>query len=187
LSEDAALAALTTYPALVLGIDKQAGTVEKGKMANLILTDRPFFTEKSNIVAVFVEGKMYRQEIKSQKKSSGKHGGQQKFDGTWSYTVSFPEEPQKGNIFISTSGPNFTIQIEDNASDGKRDDAKDITADGNKLTFSVIAQLGKPTNVDFDLTFDGDSYDGTILVEGFGVFPIEGTRISSPETKSMFK
>ncbi len=187
LSEDAALAALTTYPALVLGIDKQAGTIEKGKIANLILTDSPFFTEKSNIVAVFVEGKMYRQEIKSQKKSSGKHGGQQKFDGTWSYTVSFPEEPQKGNIFISTSGPNFTIQIEDNASDGKRDDAKDITADGNKLTFSVIAQLGKPTNVDFDLTFDGDSYDGTIFVEGFGFFPIEGTRISSPEIKSMFK
>ncbi|MBT8218877.1 MAG: amidohydrolase family protein, partial [Bacteroidia bacterium] len=49
LSEDAALAALTTYPAQQLGVSRMLGSVEKGKVANLMVTNMPYFEEKAAI------------------------------------------------------------------------------------------------------------------------------------------
>src|SRR5207244_9568478 len=42
LSPDAALAALTTNPAKILGVEKQLGTVTAGKAAHLVVTDGDF-------------------------------------------------------------------------------------------------------------------------------------------------
>ncbi|MBK8546940.1 MAG: amidohydrolase family protein [Saprospiraceae bacterium] len=59
LSEKKALEALTTYPAGVFGVLSQTGTVEKGKIANLVITDKPVFEEKSSVKYVFVEGTIF--------------------------------------------------------------------------------------------------------------------------------
>lgn len=68
LSEKAALAALTTNPANLLGLSAVAGTIERGKIANLIITDTSYFNEKANVKYVFVDGKKYKQEAKEKKK-----------------------------------------------------------------------------------------------------------------------
>lgn len=59
LPADAALAKLTTEPAELLGLSKQLGTVEVGKVANLIVTDGDLFGERTHIVRVFVDGYEY--------------------------------------------------------------------------------------------------------------------------------
>ncbi len=59
LSEDAALAALTTVPADILGLTRRVGTVEKGKMGNLVVTNGPLFEEDTKILHVFVDGKRF--------------------------------------------------------------------------------------------------------------------------------
>lgn len=64
LSEDQALAALTTSPAKLLGLSDLMGTVEKGKIANLVVTDRPYFAEKSNVRYVFIDGVPTQYEAK---------------------------------------------------------------------------------------------------------------------------
>lgn len=69
LTADQALAALTTNPAEILGLSKLMGTVEEGKIANLVITDKPYFDEKSNVRYVFVDGKMYEYEVKKKKPS----------------------------------------------------------------------------------------------------------------------
>ncbi|MFZ1525990.1 MAG: amidohydrolase family protein, partial [Saprospiraceae bacterium] len=70
LSENYALAALTTHPAQMLGISSLAGTVDKGKLANLVITDKPYFSEKSVIKFVFVDGKKYDYSEKPKKQES---------------------------------------------------------------------------------------------------------------------
>ena len=61
LAEDAALAALTTRPAALLGVSDRLGTVEKGKIANLIITDgNPFADKSARVRRVFVDGNPYR-------------------------------------------------------------------------------------------------------------------------------
>ncbi|MEM8488345.1 MAG: amidohydrolase family protein [Bacteroidota bacterium] len=59
LSEDAALAALTTVPAKILGLSRRVGTVEKGKMGNLVVTNGPLFEEDTKILHVFVDGQRF--------------------------------------------------------------------------------------------------------------------------------
>jgi len=56
LSPDAALAALTTTPARLLGVDRTHGTVASGKVANLVVTDGDVFADGSRILDVWVDG-----------------------------------------------------------------------------------------------------------------------------------
>ena len=63
LSADAALSALTTTPAKWLGVDKQYGSLEAGKAANLIVTDGDLFAGKTKIRGVWIDGKEY--EVKT--------------------------------------------------------------------------------------------------------------------------
>ncbi len=59
LSYKAALEALTTVPAQLLGIDKQVGTLEKGKLANFIVCKDSLFKEKNVIYQHWVRGEKY--------------------------------------------------------------------------------------------------------------------------------
>jgi imidazolonepropionase-like amidohydrolase len=52
-----AIRAVTLNPAQILGVDDQLGTIEEGKMANLIVTDGDPLEIQTQIVHVFVGGK----------------------------------------------------------------------------------------------------------------------------------
>jgi imidazolonepropionase-like amidohydrolase len=56
LPPDAALRALTIDAAAIAGVADRLGSIEKGKAANLIVTDRDLFEEQMRIVRVFVGG-----------------------------------------------------------------------------------------------------------------------------------
>jgi imidazolonepropionase-like amidohydrolase len=57
LAEDAAVRALTIAAATIAGAGDRLGSIEKGKIANLIVTDGNLFEEKTKITRVFVEGR----------------------------------------------------------------------------------------------------------------------------------
>ena len=58
------LAALTTVPAELLGLSRSLGTVERGKIANLFITDGPLFEEDTKVRRVFVDGISHEIEVK---------------------------------------------------------------------------------------------------------------------------
>ena len=66
LGETAALAALTTNPVAILGVQQSMGTVEKGKIANIVVTDKPYFEEKIKCQVRFRRRKSSR--IRDQRK-----------------------------------------------------------------------------------------------------------------------
>jgi imidazolonepropionase-like amidohydrolase len=57
LAQDAAIRALTISAATMAGVGDQLGSIEMGKVANLIVTDGNLFDEKTTIKRVFVEGR----------------------------------------------------------------------------------------------------------------------------------
>jgi N-acetylglucosamine-6-phosphate deacetylase len=59
LTADAALRALTTAPAELLGVEKKLGTIEPGKSASLLITDGDLFAEKTKILETWVDGKRH--------------------------------------------------------------------------------------------------------------------------------
>ncbi|MHC4492541.1 MAG: amidohydrolase family protein, partial [Planctomycetota bacterium] len=62
LTPDRALAMLTTNPARILGFADRMGTIEKGKLANLVVTDRPLFQRDRKVRALWIDGKHYEVE-----------------------------------------------------------------------------------------------------------------------------
>jgi imidazolonepropionase-like amidohydrolase len=57
LAADAAVRALTLNAATIAGVGDRLGSIEKGKIANLVVADGDLFDEKTKITRVFVEGR----------------------------------------------------------------------------------------------------------------------------------
>jgi imidazolonepropionase-like amidohydrolase len=57
LAADGALKALTIWPAEIFGADKDIGTVEKGKLANLFITTGDPFDLRTQVSYVFIKGR----------------------------------------------------------------------------------------------------------------------------------
>ena len=62
LSRDEALRALTLSPAEIYGIADRVCSIEKGKIANLVVTKGEIFDDRTQVVMVFVDGKKYTPE-----------------------------------------------------------------------------------------------------------------------------
>ena len=73
LSETNALAALTTIPAKLCGVDKLLGTIEAGKAANLTVVDgKGYFDADAKINSVWIDGRYYRVDIQDKDKDKEK-------------------------------------------------------------------------------------------------------------------
>jgi hypothetical protein len=169
LSEDAALAALTTAPAQLLGLGDRLGTVDNGKIANLVISDKPYFNEKAKVRYVFVDGDVYTLEAKEAKKSDGKTAA----PGSWSYTVESPQSGS-GKIILKDESGKLTGTIN---SMGRDSDLQDVVLDGNSLTFSYQLDFGSnKMTIKVSATIDGDAMEGTMTAGQMGSFPMKATR-----------
>jgi imidazolonepropionase-like amidohydrolase len=174
LTEDQALAALTTNPAQLLGVSDRMGTIDNGKMANLVVSDKPYFNEKAKVRFVFVDGVLYKQDVKEEKK--GDPLKKVEAHGTWSYSTETPQGTNTGKLKLKNNGGTYTGTITSNMND-KETELKTVTVEGNKLTFTFDYQMGtNTTTIDVSLTIDGDSFEGSMAVGTFGSFPMKGTK-----------
>ena len=57
LPADAAVRALTIDAATIAGVDSRLGSIEPGKVANLLVTDGDLFAERTSVKHVFVDGR----------------------------------------------------------------------------------------------------------------------------------
>jgi len=76
LTPDAALRAFTKDAADILGVGDRLGTIETGKIANLVVTDGDIFNEKTKVKDVFVDGRLY--QVHAETPSEKPHGGDDK-------------------------------------------------------------------------------------------------------------
>ncbi|WP_225587031.1 amidohydrolase family protein [Algoriphagus sp. Y33] len=181
LSEKAALAALTSNAADILGIGKVSGSIEKGKMANLILSTDSLFAEDTQIKHMVVDGFIYDYETKAKKKASkeGNGEGSAKIEGNWDYTSESPAGSSDGVLIIKKEGADYTgtITYDDPSGSGKATAAiQNVTLDGSTLSFSFkVSANGMEITVDVSGEVSEDSYEATMTVGEFGTFPFNGT------------
>ena len=57
LAKDEALKSVTLYPAQILGIDKDYGSIDVGKVANLVVTDGDLLEPRTNVRYLFITGR----------------------------------------------------------------------------------------------------------------------------------
>ena len=58
LPKDEALKAVTIYPAQILGVADRLGSIETGKIANIVVTDGDILEPRTNIKYLFINGRM---------------------------------------------------------------------------------------------------------------------------------
>jgi hypothetical protein len=183
LDKNVALSALTVQPAKLLGIDKYCGTVEAGKMANLIVSNKPIFEKEAAIKFMIVEGNLYQYDIKEKKKPSGKesHGPANALEGTWSYTIDTPDEKQEGKFEFTQVNGEWKGTITSTEITSGNNTLNDIVVDGNKVAFTYELDMdGNGVVVEFDITLHGEALEGNVSIGEFGSFAISGTRTSKP-------
>lgn len=183
LTEDQALAALTTTPAAQLGVSNRFGTVEKGRAANLVVSDKSYFDEKSSVRYVFIDGKMFEYEGKPAPKAggntnaAGKGAEAPKVAGKWSYTIKAPGMNSEGVLTFKGSGNDLTGEWTSSQVPGSNP-ITNVSVDGNKLSFSSNISMGsRQVTLDFNLIIDGNSLSGTVGVGTFGTFDVSGAKI----------
>ncbi|MGC4020566.1 MAG: amidohydrolase family protein [Cyclobacteriaceae bacterium] len=176
LSEDAALAALTTNPAKLLGLDDRMGSIDNGKMANLVVTYKPYFNEKSKVKYVFVDGTLYKLEEKEEKKPDAKATAK----GTWNYSSETSQGTATGKLVIKEEKGSYSGTII-NSFNNKEVEIKNVKLDGNTLTFSFsYDDSGNALTVDATVKIDKDSFEGTMSTNG-ETYPVKATR--DPKSK----
>ncbi|UII20677.1 amidohydrolase family protein [Fulvivirga ligni] len=174
-TEDQALAALTTTPASILGVSSSMGTVDNGKLANLVISDKPYFDKESNVRYVFVDGSMY--EYKAKEKKKGKGGKTTDLKGKWSYSTETPQGKVTGVITITGEPGAYSGSIT-NSTTGESTDITDVSVDGNTLSFAFTVDTGGETlPITFSVQIDGDTFEGSMTAGSYGSFPVEGERV----------
>lgn len=172
------LASLTTYPADMFGISKWVGTVEKGKMANLVITDQPFLEEDAQARYVLVDGKLYAFEARKKKKANKE--GDTGIAGTWSFIVEMPGGNETGIFEISEESDNYSGHILASGDD-EETSLENIRYQEGSLSFEFPMEMeGNGITVRISVDIDGSTYSGNVSVGPMGVFPIEGSK-RSPE------
>ncbi|MFN6089727.1 MAG: amidohydrolase family protein [Cyclobacteriaceae bacterium] len=181
LSEDAALAALTTAPAQLLGLSDRMGTVENGKMANLVISDKSYFNEKAKVRYVFVDGVMYKLEVKEENLPAGQAGksdpnAKVEIEGSWSTVTQTPQGSNDGKVTFKKDGSGYKGTISGGRMPAPTE-LTSVTLEGNKLSYSYSLSFGgNSIKVDVEATVEGDSFKGNASIGLRGSFSIEGTK-----------
>jgi hypothetical protein len=164
LTQEAALRALTLSPAEIYGVSDRLGSIEKGKIANLVVADGSLFEEKTKIKMVFVDGQRF--EIREPERPKDPPKGD--ISGEWKMSFTTPEGPEE-----STADLNM-------ASDGtitgtltsKRGTATILSGylSADKFNFVINISIGPSfADVTFNGIFDGTTIKGTINVQDFSI------------------
>jgi hypothetical protein len=173
LSADDALRAVTLNPARIFGVDRQLGSLDKGKIANVVITDKPIFEKDAKVQHVYVDGremKLPTEEDRARGRSGAAAGP---LDGSWSLIVKAPG----GDVNV-----NARFRVEDGKVSGSfsgdrgSGDIRGGTFDGTTLEFTINVK-GQAEQEDwvFQGTLSGTTISGTVSTT-LGTLPFSGSK-----------
>ncbi len=156
LSSDDALRAFTLSAAEIYGVADRLGSIEPGKIANLVVADGDLFNEKTKVKFVFVDGQRF--EVREPSRPTEPPKGN--LTGEWKLSYTTPEGPEEATADLTmapdgTLTGSFTRQgVPVSISNGW------VSAD--KFSFTVTVTFGgNSLEVAFSGTFEGSSMKGT--------------------------
>jgi hypothetical protein len=167
LSADDALRAVTLTPARIFGVDRQLGSLERGKIANVVITDGPIFNRRTKVTRLFVDGRDIEPKPAEETREASP------VNGTWNLTVRTPQ----GNVTIIV-----TLRVESGhvsgtfSGDRGSGDISGGIYDRPTLQFTISAELDAETHDwVFRGTVDDDTIEGTVSTN-LGTLQFSGSK-----------
>jgi hypothetical protein len=179
LSSDTALAALTTEAARAVGLERTLGTLEAGRIANVVVwegtdVEKGIFAEKARPVHVFVDGIKHDVE---QKKSKGDPDAKVDPRGSWSVTLSFPGREVTRTWTITGKEGEYAGTAETQRGTVS---FSSVTLKGNEMTVVMPADGTRPSQ-EITVVITGEELEGSGDLPGGGSYSVKGTRTAGPE------
>ena len=170
LSPEAALRALTLSPAEIFGVAETLGSIENGKIANLVVTDGDLFDKKTKVKVVFVDGRKY--EVREPLRPSEPPKGD--ITGKWKMSFTTPQGQEEATADLAMQ-PDGTL-TGNVTSDRGTGSVFSGWVSGDKFSFTINVSIeGSSSDVLFTGTFEGTSMKGSIQAMGY-TFEFSGTK-----------
>ncbi|MCU1267480.1 MAG: hypothetical protein JWM21_3798 [Acidobacteria bacterium] len=185
LSHEDALRVLTIRPAEIFGVADRLGTIEVGKIANLIVTRGDLFDRTTRVTNVFIDGRPVdlrpvtpvapAPSASPGPSPAGPHAEETRpnFGGTWVITLSINGQSLPGKLELRQEGGavSGSMQTQFGASDFS---GGAVTGNAFHVVTSAVIQ-GRPVELTIDATISADDLSGTVQ-SVFGTATMTGSR-----------
>ncbi|MCX7974455.1 MAG: amidohydrolase family protein [Candidatus Aminicenantes bacterium] len=170
LPPEIALKALTVYPAQILGLDSFLGTIEAGKIANIVLCRGELFDPKGQVEKVWVDGRLFKIEKTPEAKAPTAFS----VAGSWKVTVTSPLGEMEMTMELEQEGSLVRGTL---ISSYGRWEIRDGLLSGQELSFNIsLTMMGQQIEASFQGRVDKEIIEGTIQIPG-GTANFQATRI----------
>ncbi|HSK20617.1 MAG TPA: amidohydrolase family protein [Longimicrobiales bacterium] len=178
LSADEALRALTVTPADLLGLGSVAGTIETGKIANLVVVRGDIFDPEAPIRDVFLEGVRYEIPPPAPRQQRSANGARDSdaavVTGDWVGEIDSPNGLMQYSLTISGSGDQLRGRLDSEMG------AVDLTGTQSGADIRLSGTWTPPGGTALSVTLTGrvtgDDLRGTLTAQGMSAFPITARR-----------
>jgi len=181
LTEEDALAMLTTEPARILGVEDRLGSVREGRLAHLIVADKPIFEKDAVIRDVWVGG---RRHVINEPPAV-------EFVGEWAFT--YPEAPDRSGVLVIKEGRRggLTVAIKPDAAqddaEGEEEKAKplkgrDVELFGERLSYIIDVPEGGSTVVTANL--ERDALHGVSVIPSGQAYQWRAQRVGEDDVSA---
>ena len=140
LDRDAALAALTTQPAAILGLERELGTIEVGKPAYFIAMTGSFDNEHAKVRHVVINGQRYEYHKDAKPVEPTKPGEPQPLQvaGKWAVEIDSADGKLRGELELNQSDRALSGHFQSDQGDGRLASGK-ATQEGIEFVVSIGA------------------------------------------------
>ena len=178
LNRDAAIRAMTLNAAEILGVNNQLGSIEPGKIANLVVVRGDLFAKDKTITQVFVDGRLFEPKKEERKTSAPgttpTTGTSPNIGGSYNITIEIPGQPAQGTLSLTQQGATLTGNLQTQFGTSPLRDGK-VTTDG--FTFSTTADFaGQTIEITVSGRVTGNQISGTFSAPQ-GAVPFSGTKV----------
>jgi len=177
LSPEAALTALTEGPARIFGVADRLGTVERGKIANLVLASGYPWEEDVEVRAVFVDGRKY-EERGSEEPTEAPN---EDVSGTWALSLQSPRGTREmtAELEMDADGK-VTGEV---SSEQGSSEVEDGRMSGDMLRFKVTREMGgRSMQASYSLEVEAEAASGTMSA-GPMTMDLTGERTAKAEAE----
>ncbi|HJU73732.1 MAG TPA: amidohydrolase family protein [Gemmatimonadaceae bacterium] len=178
LPRSAALEALTIRAAEAAGVESQLGSIEPGKIANLVVTQGEPLTDSARVRTVFVDGIRYEVVATPARPATrgggGGGGGDAQVAGAWNVSTQSPQGTVQGTMTITQSGDSFEGTM---TTEFGTVPIREGTITGRTISWTITVNAGpQPIIVNYEGQVEGERITGRATVGEFGSFPFTGQR-----------
>lgn len=167
-----ALRAFTIWPAQILGVENQLGSIEAGKIANLTVTRGDLFDRNTRVAHVFIDGR----PIDLRPAADGPSRGN--LSGTWTVNVNLGQGDTPITLNLRQEGDRLTGSISGTLGAGEISNA---STGAGEVRFTVALNIeGQTKEATFAGRFSNNEIRGSVTVVGSAPGTFTATRSSQP-------